>query len=113
VPQSANVAVTIGSAPIVYGVLNQYNSSTIHANDIIQVFGTGFSVTPQNVIQLVRPGFSDVWLWDADGSYFWDRSYIQMNASLNNWAVPGAWTLYVYNGYTGNSSAGYPITINP
>ena len=64
-------------------------------------------------MQLTRDGYTDVWLYDGNGDYFWDQSNFQIHASLNGRAAPGVWSLYIRNGYSGTPSAAYRITINP
>jgi len=111
--QNAYATVTIGSAPIVNAVTDWSYAPTIHANSGIIVWGNGFSLTGGNTIQLTRPGYSDVWLYNGDGHYFWDKSHSQINAALDGRAAPGEWTVYVRNGYSGIPSAAYVITILP
>jgi hypothetical protein len=104
---------SIGLGPTVNAVTDQNYSYTINRYDTIVVWGNGFSLTGGNTIQLVRAGYSDVWMYEGDGHYFWDDSHTQINASLDGRAAAGQWTLYVRNYWSGTPSAAYSLTINP
>jgi hypothetical protein len=105
--------VTVGSSPTISSATDQNYESTINTFDTIIVWGNGFSLTGGNTLQFTRPGYADVWMYQGDGHYFWDLSYRQINASLDGRLAPGAWTLYLRNGYgPNNPSAAFPVTIS-
>jgi hypothetical protein len=110
--QIAYARITVGDRPIVNAVTNHNYSNTIRAGDTIIVFGNGFSLSGGNYLQFTRDGYSDVWFYDGDGSYFWDQSNFQINASLDARLAPGVWYLKVFNGYSPNASAAFQIVIN-
>ncbi len=85
-----------------------YNS-TISPNTTITIFGSGFS-TGGNTVQLQRAGYTDVWLYNGDGHYFWDYNGTQINASLDGRAAVGTWNVIVRNS-SGAPSSPYILTI--
>jgi hypothetical protein len=72
------------------------NGSAIYIDTTITIFGSGFSVGG-NTVQLQRPGYADVWLYKGDGHYYWDDNGAQINASLDNRAAAGTWSVTVRN----------------
>jgi hypothetical protein len=97
-------------APQIGAVVDGTNYSyTVYPTTTIAIFGSGFSVG-SNRVQLQRPGYSDVWLYNGDGHYFWDYNGSQINASLDGRAASGTWTLKVYTS-RGGVSAPYNLTI--
>jgi hypothetical protein len=109
--QLATASFSVGPAPLVNAVTNQNYQSTIHTTDYLIVWGNGFSVTGGNTLQFTRAGYTDVWMYETDGHYFWDLSYGQINAELAARLAPGQWTLYVRNPYDGTPSTPFTVTI--
>jgi hypothetical protein len=83
--------------------------STITPTTTITIFGSGFSVGG-NMVQLQRPGYGDVWLYNGDGHYFWDYNGTQINASLDSRVASGTWSVIVRNS-SGAVSNSYSLTV--
>ena len=109
---TASSTVSVGAAPIIDAVTDQSYATTINRNDTIVVWGRGFSKFNTSSLQFIRAGYTDVWMWNADGHYYWNFSYTQINAALGARLAPGQWTLYVRNGYSGTPSAPYTVNVN-
>jgi hypothetical protein len=118
---SASAAVTVGPNPIIGGI-QDYNTGqtcnftqnpgcvlTANQDDILVVYGEGFSISGGNTIHFTGPG--DVWLYETDGYYYWDDSRTQINAQVGCYVSPGAWSFSVLNPKSGNPSATYSINI--
>jgi hypothetical protein len=118
---SASTSVTVGPNPIVGGI-QEYNTGqtcnltqnpgcliTASQDDTIVIYGEGFSLTGGNTIHLTGPG--DVWLYEADGYYYWDDSRTQINAQIACYVTPGTWSFNVLNPKNGNPSASYSIQV--
>jgi hypothetical protein len=84
-------------------------SNTITPTTTISIFGSGFS-TGGNMVHLQRLGYTDVWLSENDGHYFWDYNGTQINTSLDGRAAAGTWTLTVRNA-SGSVSSPYTLTV--
>jgi hypothetical protein len=108
---SAQVTITVSQNPVVAAVTDSNYQSTLYADSTIVIWGSGFTATGGNTVQLQRPGYADVWLYEGDGHYYWDQSTGQINSSLDNRAAPGPWTVTVRDA---TSAPSYPfnITIN-
>jgi hypothetical protein len=83
--------------PQIKALTDSSYGNNITADGTLIVWGTGFTPSGGNVIQLVRPGFDAVSLDEADGLPFWDQSPDQINADLGGKLVPGQWQISVSN----------------
>ena len=110
---SATVVITDPTAgPAVAAVTDSNYSLTLNSGSVIVVWGAGFTPTGGNTVQLQRPGFPDVWLYETDGHYYWDQATGQINSALDNRAAPGQWTVTVRDA-SAAPSAPFTITLNP
>jgi hypothetical protein len=85
---------------------------TASQEDTIEIFGQGFNPAGGDEVKFVS-GSSVVWLYNGDGSYFWDgaNQRTQINAMLPCAIAPGAWTYQVSNPSSGVLSTAYAIDI--
>lgn len=98
-------------APVINAVTNASYGSTISGAGTIVVWGSGFSMGGGNAVLLSRPGVTTPLTFNASsGSYFWDLSPNQINASLAGRIAAGQWMLSMKNA-CGTSSAAFPVTI--
>jgi hypothetical protein len=117
-------SVTVGLAPIVYGVVNYTTGQvcnltanpgcviTASQMDILEIYGVGFNPTGGNTVKLVSQS-TEAWLYETDGYYFWDQSRTQLNAQIACYVTPGSWVLYVFNpNNSGAPSNGVPVSIS-
>ena len=97
--------------PSVAGVTNgTYGPSLSSSSGAIIVWGSGFS-EGGNTVYLTGSGQAAPIAFNITaGSYFWDLSPDQINASIAGRATPGQWILSVRNA-CGATSAGFPITL--
>jgi hypothetical protein len=116
-------SVTVGLAPIVYGVVNYTTGQVCNVTadpgcvitasrmDILEIYGVGFRPTGGNTVKLAN-GSTEAWLYETDGYYFWDQSRTQLNAQIACYVTPGAWTLYVYSLNSGTPSNGVLVSVS-
>jgi hypothetical protein len=99
-------------APAVAAVTNATYGPTLSSTGTIVVWGAGFSPGGGNSVSLSPLGSADpVFTLDiTTGSYFWDLSGNQINATVAGRITPGQWTLTVKNA-CGATSAGFAVTI--
>lgn len=98
------------NGPVITSVTDSNYSSTLYPWSTIIVWGSGFTPSGGNTVQLMRSGYADVWLYEGDGHYYWDYSSGQINSSLDYRAASGWWTVVVRNASSW-PSAGYSIYI--
>jgi hypothetical protein len=84
-------------------------SHTVTPTTTITIFGSNFSIG-SNIVRFQRAGYSDIWLYNGDGHYFWDYNGTQINASLDGRVASGIWNVIVRNA-SGWESAPYSLTI--
>lgn len=97
--------------PVVAAVTDGSYGANVSASGTIIVWGTGFSATGGNSIHLTRSGSGEtVTLNIGGGTYFWDLSPYQINATLPAGTAVGQWTLTVQNA-CGNTSPGFAVTL--
>lgn len=99
------------ASPAIGAITNAEYGDRISSSGTIIVWGTGFFPGGGNSITLTGPLLSDpVTLSARSGTYFWDLSGNQINATLPAALSPGQWTASVKNA-CGTASAEFPITI--
>jgi hypothetical protein len=97
--------------PALAAVTNAAYGSDLSVSGTIVVWGTGFSASGGNSIQLTRSGASDTVSLNAmSGGYFWDLSPNQINATLPPGMANGQWLLAVKNS-CGATSANMAVTL--
>ena len=99
------------TAPALATAADPNNIGDISASGTIVVWGQGFSPSGGNSLSFQRSGFSDVVFSESTGTYFWDHSSIQINASLGGLLAPGTWNLTVRNGCSASPSNTLSVTI--
>jgi hypothetical protein len=77
--------------------------------DTVSIYGEGFDPTGGNTVELTGPG--TVWLYSLDGSYFWDGSRTQINATLYSAVSTGLWTVTVRNPNSGTPASSFSINV--
>lgn len=99
--------------PVINAVSNPAYGPTLAAGGTIVVWGSGFSSKGGNSL-VFRKGAggstAPVVLGETTGSYFWDSSSSQINATLGPSPASGPWTLSVVNA-CGVTSSGLAITL--
>lgn len=99
------------ATPIVAAVTNETYGERLSATGTMIVWGAGFFAGGGNAVRLTRLGSADSITLDANsGSYFWDLSANQINATLAGRMAAGQWMLSVRNA-CGATSAGFAVTI--
>lgn len=83
---------------------------TANQNDIIEIYGQGFSLGGGNVVNLTGSG-GNWYFYQGDGDYYWDASHTQINAQVACYLPPGSWTFTVTNPSSGIPSTGYPLNV--
>ena len=97
--------------PAVAAVTNGSYGANVSASGTIIVWGAGFSASGGNSIHLTRSGSGEsVTLNIGGGTYFWDLSPYQINATLPSGTAAGQWTLTVQNA-CGNLSPAFAVTL--
>ena len=98
------------AVPQIAAVVDGTNYSyTVTPTTTITIFGSNFSIGG-NIVHFQRAGYSDIWLYNGDGHYFWDYNGTQINASLDGRVASGTWNVIVRNA-SGWESAAYSLTI--
>jgi hypothetical protein len=98
------------AAPVLTAATDLDGSGNVSASGTIVVWGQGFTPSGGNSLVFQRPGVSDVVLSESNGSYFWDYSTGQINASLRGLA-PGTWTLSAHSACSASPSNTLSVTI--
>jgi ribonuclease Z len=83
--------------PRINSVTDSSYGNNITADGTLIVWGTGFTPSGGNSIQLVRPGYDSVTLDESDGPSFWDQSQDQINAALGGKVAAGQWQVSATN----------------
>lgn len=108
--QGAPPCAAIGT-PVVAAVTNAAYGTSLSAMGTIVVWASGLSGGGGDAILLTRPESADSITLDAgSGSYFWDLSPDQINATLPGGVTSGQWMLSVRNA-CGATSAPFAVTI--
>ncbi len=108
--QGAPPCAAIGT-PVVAAVTNATYGTSLSAAGTMIVWTTGLSGSGRDAILLTRSGSTDSITLDASsGSYFWDLSPDQINATLPGGITSGQWMLSVRNS-CGATSASFAVTI--
>jgi hypothetical protein len=105
------VSYPISTPPTLTAVTNASYAAAISPTDTIVVFGQGFTVSGGNSLVLQRSGYADVVLSETDGSYFWDYSTGQINASLGGMLASGTWALTAHSACSPTPSNSLSITV--
>ncbi len=102
---------TASAPPVVSAITNDSYGDRLSASGTIIVWGTGFIAGGGNALVFTSPGSADPITLNANsGSYFWDLSPNQINATIAGRITTGEWMLSVRNA-CGATSAGFPVTI--
>lgn len=102
---------TASATPVVAAVTNESYGDRLSASGTVIVWGTGFSASGGNALVFTNFGSADpITLNASSGSYFWDLSPNQINATMAGRIAAGQWTLSVKNA-CGATSAGLAVTI--
>src|ERR1019366_7147177 len=80
------------AAPVLSAATDPDGSGNVSATGTIVVWGQGFTPSGGNSLVFECSGVSDVVLSESNGSYFWDYSTGQINASLGG-LTQGTWTV--------------------
>jgi 2',3'-cyclic-nucleotide 2'-phosphodiesterase (5'-nucleotidase family) len=97
--------------PAIAAVTDPSYGSKLFATGTIIVWGSGFSSSGGNSIQLTRVGATDsVTVNESTNGYFWNLSANQINATLPSGTAAGQWLLSVRNA-CGATSANYAVTL--
>jgi hypothetical protein len=97
--------------PVVAALTNESYGDRLSASGTIIVWGTGFSADGGNALVFTSLGSADPVTLNANsGSYFWDLSPYQINATIAGRIAAGQWMLSVRN-VCGATSAGFAVTI--
>jgi CubicO group peptidase (beta-lactamase class C family) len=96
--------------PAITAITNASYGLTINANDVIILWGNGFTPYGGNILRLSNAPGEMAQLGEQDGLYFWDQARDQINASLSPQAHSGEWQITVTNA-CGSQSAAVPISI--
>ena len=95
---------------LLVSTISNSNGGSILGTSTINVTGQGFSVTGGNTIELVSAD-DTYWLFEGSGLIFTDNFYVDITAEFGNIAA-GQYSVYVRNGYDGNPSAAFSLTVN-
>lgn len=118
----AVTSVTVGSGPKISGVTNPETNQqcnvevnpgcviTARQREVISIWGAGFDPTGGNTVELASSSPS-LWLYEANGYYFWDRARGQINAEIGCYVAPGIYTLKVWSPNSGTPSNGATISV--
>jgi 2',3'-cyclic-nucleotide 2'-phosphodiesterase (5'-nucleotidase family) len=96
--------------PVVTAVTSATYGTNLSAAGTIIVWGTGFSAGGGNSIQLAQAGADPISMNATSGTYFWDLSANQINATLPSGIAARQWLLSVKNA-CGVTSANFPVTL--
>jgi hypothetical protein len=102
---------TSSAAPFVAAVTNESYGDRLSASGTIILWGTGFFAGGGNAIVFTSPASADpITLNATSGSYFWDLSPNQINATIAGRITAGQWTVSVRNA-CGAASPGFSVTL--
>ena len=102
---------TAGAPPVIAAITNESYGDRLSVSGTIILWGSGFSASGGNALVFTNSGSSSPITIDAaSGSYFWDLSPNQINATIAGRLTAGQWTLSVRNA-CGATSAGSAVTI--
>lgn len=100
-----------GATPVIATVTNESYGSRLSANGTIIIWGSGFVAGGGNSLVFTGPASVDpITLNALSGSYFWDLSPNQINATIAGRVSAGQWMLSVKD-TCGGTSAGVAVTI--
>jgi hypothetical protein len=109
--QGAPLCTSSSAVPFVAAVTNESYGDRLSASGTIIVWGTGFIAGGGNAIVFTSPASADpITLNATSGSYFWDLSPNQINATIAGRIAAGQWTVSVRNA-CGATSPGFAVTL--
>jgi len=97
--------------PVIAAVTDSNYGQNISSNGTIIVWGSGFTPSGGNSIQLVRDGYDTVTIDENDGSDFWDQSSDQINVVPGGRVPPGDWDVVARN-ICGTPTRQFQITVH-